>query len=275
MYQIILCYRRRRSVSRAAFRTYWRRDRMPLLRGLQGKLAFSDYALLRRASRLNPLYVGIRLSRSWPFAALSAASRGLSIPPPFSMRSGDDERWDVVETLTYESPDTIVEALSRPEGREALSRLRNDAESLVRNGAAIVGERHAVRSDASLGRRRTVTMLFLRPRPPKSGGEMLQYWGGSHRALVESLTSALGHRLYDQLHAVRDPATAGALDAFGGRQLDPFDGVARLGYTSQWALIRRLIDPRLHIANFRLVRDEVGFIDLGGSALVFGEEETL
>ena len=275
MIDILLCYRRRDGIGRSRFGAYWRSDRKALVRVLHVQLGFPDYAQLRRSSRINPLYAGIRLTRSWPVAALVSLLKGSGIPPLFPKTGGAHERWDVVETLTYASPEAAVAALSSPAGQAALARLRDDVEALVGNGAAVVADRQPVRADETLRHPRTVTLFFLRARPPMTAGKMLEYWGGPHRVLVESLASAMGHRIYDQLHAIRDDAKAAALDAFGGDQSHPYAGVARLCYPSQWTLIRRLIDPRLHIANTRLIWDEVGFIDLGASALVFGREETL
>lgn len=275
MIDILLCYRRRQDIGRSRFRAYWRSERKALVRVLQAKLGFPDYVQLRRSSRINPLYAGMRLSRSWPVAALVSLMRGTGLPSPFPKRGGAHERWDVVETLSYPSLDEAVAALSSPEGQTALARLRDDLEALVGNGAAIVADRQPVRADETLGHPRTVTLFFLRARPPMTAGKMLEYWGGPHRVLVESLTSAMGHRVYDQLHAIDADAPAAAIEPFGGEQSHPYAGVARLCYASQWTLIRRLIDPRLHIANTRLVWDEAGFIDLGASALVFGQEESL
>lgn len=275
MIDILLCYRRRRGLRRSGFRRYWKEERKPLVRALQASLGFPDYAQLRRSSRLNLLYVGIRLSRSWPFVALLSALQRRRIPPLFPGKGGAHEHWDVVETFTYASLEAAVTALSSPDGRAALARLRDDAEALVGNGAAVAMDRHPVHTDKALGHPRTATLFFLRARAPMTGSEMLEYWGGSHRALVEALAPAMGHRIYDQLHPTGDGSTVQAIEAFGGSQTDPFDGVARLCYRSQWTLIRRLIDPRLHIANVRLVRDELGFVELGASALVFGTEEGL
>lgn len=274
MYEIVLCYRHRDGVGSSAFRSYWDQERAALVRELLDDLGRPAYAQLQRASRFNPLYLSIRLSRSWPIAAFFSMLRGLKIPPFPPRHGGEDERWDVVETLTYPSRDVALAALSMPNGRSAIGRMWLDAVNRVRNGAAVAAEKLVVTRDETLGFPRAVTMFFLRPRPPRSGEEMLRYWSSSHRALVESLTTATGHRIYDQLHARDiDPAVPREVSEFGGHRTAPFSGVARLGYANQWALLRRFIDPRLYIANTRLVMDEVGFIDLGSSALVFGKEQ--
>ncbi|MEX2455036.1 MAG: hypothetical protein WD470_10045 [Rhodospirillaceae bacterium] len=276
MYEIVLCYRRRRNVGRRALKAHWRGDRKALVRRLQHDLGFSGYTQLHRSSRLNALYLGIRATRSWPSAALFSLLRGRKVPSPFPSRGGADERWDIVETLAYPSLDALRSALATPAGASALAALRDDAAPMVRNGAALIAERRAVTSDDGLRFPRTVTMFQLRARPPMTGDDMLVYWGDKHRRLVESQTAAMGHRTYDQLHALRhENEDAQLLTPFGGGQPDPFAGIARLAYGSQWDLVWRLADPRLHVANMRLVGDEVGFIDLGASILVFGTEEEL
>ena len=275
VYEILLCYRRRRGVGRSSFWDYWRGRRRTLAADLLADLGRPTYDQLRRASRINLPYLSIRLSRSWPFAALFSILRGLSVPPIRPRFNVKSERWDVVEKLTYASRDAAIAALTSTAGRAAFDRLWSDVESRVGNGAAVGAEKLVVRSDDTLGFPRAVTMFFLRPRLPKTGEEMLRYWRTAHWALVQSLTAATGHRVYDQLHALKDDAVAQALASFGGRNDPTFAGIAYLCYTNQWALIRRFIDPRLYIANTRLVMDEVGFIDLGNSALVFGQEERL
>src|SRR5690606_3557571 len=222
MINILLCYRRRRGIGRSRFSAYWQADRKALVRVLQAQLGFPDYAQIRRSSRINPLYAGIRLSRSWPVAALLSLLRGSSIPPLFPQSGGAHERWDIVETLTYPSLAAAAAALSSADGQTALARLRDDLEALVGNGAIVVADRQSVRSDEALGHPRTVTLFFLRAKPPMTAGKMLEYWSGPHRALVESLTPAMGHRIYDQLHAVRADAPAAAMEGFGGKQSDPY-----------------------------------------------------
>lgn len=273
---ILLCYRARRDVNRRRLRAHWRDKRLALLHRLQGDLGFSACSHLHRSSRLNPLYLGIRATRSWPSAALFSLIRGRALPPFFPQNGGADERWDVVEALTYPSLEAARAALATESGGTALAALRDDAEPFVRNGAAVVTHRLSVTEDDGLQFPRTVTMFLLRSRSPMDDRAMLDYWQSEHKALVESLTTAMGHRTYCQLHvAPEDNGRAGILGAFGGRLPDPYAGIAYLAYGSQWDLLWRLVDPRLHVANVRLVKDEVGFIDLGASALVFGSEERL
>lgn len=273
---IVLCYRRRRGLRRGKLKSHWRQNRVGLTRRLQQHLGFSAYTQIHRSSRINPLYLGICLSRSWPVAALFSLVRRLPVPALVAPHGGSDERWDIVEILSYSSPEAARDALTTASGMDALSALRDDAEPFVRNGIAVVAQRLTMTDDTSLRYPRTVTMFLLRPRPGLGREAMLEYWKTDHRSLVESLTAAMGHRIYRQLHvAGEDAGQANLLGAFGARMPVPYSGIAYLAYNSQWSLLWRLFDPRLQIANLRLVKDEVGFIDLGSSWLVFGTEETL
>ena len=51
-----------------------------------------------------------------------------------------------------------------------------------------------------------------------------------------------------------------------------FDGIASLSYRAQWELVLGFLNPFTQIANIKLIKDEVGFIDAQRSPLVFGKQ---
>jgi len=261
MYELLLCHRRAHFVTPGAFFDHWRGRRRQVVAQLRPALGYAQYVQLERASRFNILYLAIRASRSWPITALLAALQRLPLPSFFT-GSESDERWDIVESLRYASREDLDAALGSPAGADALERLRADALGRVRNSATLVTEDLVVSNDVALGYPRTVTRFCLRALAPLTHAQMLERWKTAHKALVTSLQAPLGYREYDQLY-VEPASPAGARG---------FDAVAVLAYGAESSLLRRLLDVRTQLANFRLVKDEVHFIDLGRSALVFGTE---
>lgn len=261
MYELLLCHRRAHWVTPGAFFDHWRGRRREVVAQLRPALRYTAYAQLERTSRFDIVYLALRLSRSWPVAALLSAVQRLPVPPLFG-RSEDDERWDVVESFRYDSREELRAALESWEGVAAVAQLRADALGRVRNGATLVAEDLIVADDQTLGYPRTVTRFCLRARAPMTHAQMLERWKTAHKALVTELQPPLGYREYDQLHVEPTRKADGSA----------FDGVAVLAYDAESSLLRRLLDVRTQLANFRLVKDEVHFIDLGRSALVFGQE---
>jgi len=261
MYELLLCHRRAHWVTPGAFFDHWRGRRREVVAQLRPALRYAQYVQLERASRFNILYLAIRASRSWPVTALLAALQRLPLPSFFTGSEGD-ERWDVVESFRYASRGDLEAAFGSPEGIAALRSLGADALGRVRNGATLVTEDLVVSDDVALGYPRTVTRFCLRARPPLTHAQMLERWKTTHKALVTELQAPLGYREYDQLYVEPSPNANGR----------SFDAVAVLAYGAESSLLRRLIDVRTQLANFRLVKDEVHFIDLGRSALVFGTE---
>jgi hypothetical protein len=272
MYELLLCHRRGNWVGRGALRSHFRNHRRAVVKELQPALGFDGYSQLHRYSRLNILYIAIRATRSWPIAALFSLLQRLPLPSFGGGRVANDERWDLVEIFRYASRDKLLAALQSAQGSAALERLKADALGRVRRSVAIVTETKTVHDDPTLGHPRTVTRFCLRARPRTTRVQMLNRWGSSHKTLVAALRPQLHYREYDQLHAQAEET---ALPVIGAAGAEPFDGVAMLAYENQGALIRRLVDPRTLIANFKLVKDEVHFADLQRSALVFGREETV
>jgi hypothetical protein len=60
-----------------------------------------------------------------------------------------------------------------------------------------------------------------------------------------------------------------------GVTVGDFDGIAWIGYGNERELKRLLLSPATQVANLRLGKDEVHFIDGQNSALMFGEAHRL
>lgn len=274
MFDLVVCHRRSRHTGIGALRDHWRGTRTALVTELSGALRFERYVQVHRASRLNSLYLGILGSRSWPLAALFSAAQGLPVPPLTGRGGGSEEMWDVIETFRYESPTSMIQALTSKAGIAALERLSGDARGLVRHGTALSVEVLPIYEEPGLGWPRAVTMLCLRARPPLTREAMLERWRTTHRRLVTSIRPALRYRDYEQLHVQATAELAPAVAALGVPVGD-FDGIAWLAYGNEGELKRGLLSPAMQIANLRLSKDEVNFIDGRNSALVFGEAHRL
>lgn len=274
MFELVLCHRRSRQTGIGVMRDHWRGTRAALVAQLRGALGFERYVQVHRVSRLNTLYLGILASRSWPLGALFSVLQGLPVPPLTGRGGGFEEKWDVVEAFRYGSEAALVQALTSGAGVAALERLSGDARPLVRHGTALLVEVLPLYEEAGLGWPRAVTVFCLRARPPLTRETMLERWRTIHRRLVLSLQPALGYRHYDQLHVRAATELAPAAAALGVPFGD-FDGIAWLSHGNEGELKRRLLSPATNIANLRLSKDEVNFIDGRNSALVFGEARAL
>lgn len=99
---------------------------------------------------------------------------------------------------------------------------------------------------------------------------MLNYWKDSHANFFVSLQDALAYSAYDQMYVRDGEDLTQAIDVLGGSVGEPFDGVARVAYDDQWTVGRGFFSLRTQIANLKLIKDEVTFIDGGRSTLMFG-----
>jgi len=274
MYEVLLCHRRSRQVRGKAFHTQWADERRRLVLELKAQLGYDGYSQLHQLSRCNLLYQAIRLSRSWMFTACFSALQGLPLPPLFRDRGTErEERWDLVEVFQYPSREALIQALVSQAGAEAGARLAADGKQWARRTAAITAEVFVANEDPTLRTPRIVTLFCLRTLSSMTREQMLDYWGRSHKKLVMSLQAALKYREYDQLHVRSAPELTTVVENLGGSTGEEFDGVAVLAYGSQWEVVRALFNPRTQIANLKLVKDEVTFIDGTRSALVFGQED--
>lgn len=251
---------------------HWREHRARLVRELRTDLGFLKYAQLHQLSRLNPIYLGIRASRSSVVTGVLSFLRGRkdarSKPDRHTQR---EERWDVTDEFWYPSREALVHAVTSGRGRDAARRLIEDHVSRVRRTAVITAEEFVAAAAPTGGLPRIRVMFCLRSPPSLGREKMLAHWGASHKELVLSLQGALKYRLYDQLHVRSGPELSEVVEVFGGSSGQEFDGVAGLSYRGQADLLLGFLNPRTQLANLKLVKDEITFIDGRRSALVYGE----
>jgi hypothetical protein len=110
----------------------------------------------------------------------------------------------------------------------------------------------------------------LRRKAGLSAQEFTDYWFGAHAALVRQLADQLGVIHYVQHHAVA-PDIARAMQAQRGT-LEPFDGIAEIGFASEEALEKGNLDPQTAQAQRLLAEDEARFIDIQQSVILFTTE---
>jgi hypothetical protein len=270
-YKMLLCHRRAPGRSRAAFHAHWRGPRKNLVLELQKELGFEGYSQTHQFQRCNLIYQGIRISRSRFVTNLFARKEGQQIGPKPDRQTTLAERWDVVEELIYPSRDALVAALTATAGREAGARLVADHRPRVRRTAVMAVELNPVIRADGPAFPPVTTLFFLRSRSPLDREQMLDYWKNSHAKFFASLQDALAYSAYDQMYVRSGEDLTRAVDALGGSAGEPFDGVAWVAYDKQWTVAKGFLSLRTQIANIKLIRDEVTFIDGGRSTLMFGE----
>lgn len=273
MYKILLCHRRKKDRPHKAFHAYWRGERARLVLNLQNQLGFFRYVQVHQVRRWNLLYLGIRASRSWIVTALLGALQGRKV---LRLRRDHhtqrDECWDLVEELSYSSKQALVDALTSASGINAAHRLAEDHIPHVRRTAIVVAESFAVGPFQEPHFPRVVTMFFLKSALGMTREQMLNYWETSHKKLVVSLHPSLKYSAYNQMHVRSGSDLSSLTESLRGSTGEPFDGVAELAYGSQSELALRFLNPLAQLANIKLIRDEVHFIDHQRSLLVFGQQ---
>jgi hypothetical protein len=271
MFNISFCHRRRGWSGAARFHRHWRQQYAQLVLELEPDLGYCRYAQLHQVCRANPLYQGIRATRSRLVARLLARSRHVELQPASHDRATQDaERWDVVDELWYPSRAELVAALSSARGRAALHRLVAAREPWVRRTAIVTAEELVTVAPPPTTRRVIRTVFCLRGIAPLPHAEMQAHWTTDHRALVHRLQGDLGYIGYDQLIARSDPELDQVIVAAGGSAGVAYDGIAGISFASQGDLARGLFRLRTERANLTLVGDEITFIDGSRSSLVFG-----
>jgi hypothetical protein len=271
MFKILLCHRRRGWFGAGSFHRWWQDSYQKLVLELQPDLAYVRYAQLHQVPRANLLYQGIRFTRGRLVTGLLARSRGIDLPRPSEDRATQDaERWDVVDELWYPSRAAAIAALASDRGRAAAHRLLAARAPRVRRTAIVLADELVTSEPAAAGAV-VRTMFCLRRVGRLTRDQMQGHWTTDHRDLVRRLAGDLKYIGYDQLITRSDPDLDAVLDALGGSDGAPYDGVAGLSFPGQWDLIKGLFSIREQRANLTLVGDEIAFIDGSRSSLVFGE----
>ena len=272
MYKILLCHRRKKGLKYGRFHAYWKEQRSRLVLDFQADLGYSRYAQLHQSRRSNLIYLGIRASRSRPVIVLLSVLQGMAAPRKDRDRhTRREERWDVVDELWYPSKEALVDALTSEAGAEAARRLVEDQSTYVRRTAVVTAEEFVAVDDPALPFPRLRNAFFLRSRPGMTREEMLARWGSSHKKLFLSLQRALKYREYEQLHVRSAPELSAVVQNLGGSAGAEFHGVAGLSFSGQASLAFGFLNPWTEVANLRLVRDEMNFIDHQRSVLVYGK----
>ena len=265
MFKLVLCHRIQAGVGNQALHDHWRQARSALVRELQPALRYDSYGQTHQSSRLNFVYLSMLVSRSRLVTSL-LATKALSQTQPV----GGNERWDVTDEFEYSSQESLVQAIMSEAGSEAAGRLVKDQASFVRQTAVVIAEEFVDAPDPAPQPIDLRTDFFLRRRPEQTRDEMLAYWGKNHKQLFLSLQSALEYRGYNQLHVRSAPDLTTVAKRFGGSNMEEYDGVAEVCFTNQWVVVKGIFNPRTELANFKLVKNETGFIDHQRSVLVYG-----
>ncbi|QDY71598.1 hypothetical protein [Qingshengfaniella alkalisoli] len=254
---LILFHRRRPSLSRSAFLDDWARRRASQVNG--PGLGLTRYAQLHQVSRLHPIYLAGRVSRSWPVMCLLALLNRRTLPSPRPCRAG----WDIVELFEWSRIADMRKALQS----DAFQRFQTDGADGIRRATvssmAWVCSRNAVTSATEVAR--AASVYAIHPRKSLDITEMRDYWLSAHGPFVAGLQSKIGFSSYDQFlpdvtpmrmpHPVFSQTPA---------------GIAWLGYPTFGQICKGLVSPRSFLANLRLVIDEARFIDAGRADLAVG-----
>lgn len=269
-YHLFIAHRRHDHERAEDFSAWLRVERANAVVALRDRLRFDSYAQLHEYPRWNLFYKGLRLTRSALVTTWFRLKRGLSVPPGDTPATRRAEAWSGVEVFSYPSREEMVDALSSGVGADALSTLRSSHTGHTRRSAVTAAAVVSVTPDPLPPIEQVATLFFLRALPSQDREILQNHWGTDHRALVLSVKDALGYRAYDQNLARSNEHLELIAGKLGAGVSAPYDGVATLTYTSRLAFVARFFDPRTQIANFRLVADEVGFIDEKRSSMLLG-----
>ena len=265
MYKLVLCHRIKAGLDHNKFHDHWQRVRSALVLQLHSAMGYSSYEQTHASSRLNPLYLSILLSRSRLVTSLLASNK---LPPNSS--PDREERWDVTDEFGFASVDALVQAFLSDAGGETAQRLIEDQAPWVRRTAVVTAEEFIDAPDPAPAPVETRTTFFLRRRPDLTRDQMLSYWGTTHKQLVLSLQADLKYRAYNQLHARSIPDSAAVAQRLQASPGEEFDGVAELCFTNEWVVLGGIFNPRTEVANLKLVKNELNFMNEQRSELVFG-----
>lgn len=267
MFRLLICHRRKSFAGSS--RAYWLGPRARLIRGLQPALQYLRYSQVHQLGRLNPLYLGILASRSWLPTRLIATIQRRPLPPSLA-QGPPSEKWDIVEEFWFESEEMLEQALSSVTGRAAFERMATELNGKVSRSGLMLANALTIADAPHLPSGSIATLFFLGRTSDLTREQMLHHWETSHAKLVLSLQRSLNFHAYDQLHARRVPKLEGIANVFRARVVE-YDGVADLMYSSQGVVGRGFLNPLTQLANFKLVGDEIHFIDGNHSVLVFGK----
>lgn len=259
---VLLCHRLAAGKSRRQMEKEWLPDRAALVEERWDTLGALRYVQVPRLNRWNIVFLLVSLSRSWLVAAMGSILHGLPTP---ARRERDDELWDLIEVLEFADQNAARTFFMNGGARLFIARAADwSSHSQV---VPMVTTRAFLRTH--FAPEAAVTLFCLRGRPEIGRNGMIDYWLDQHRPFVQGLRPVLDYAWYDQ-HIARGAENLEAAAQDEAPDRVPWDGVACIGYPHLRDLVYGVLDPRVQLANLRLVYDETRFIDLPQSALMLG-----
>lgn len=119
---------------------------------------------------------------------------------------------------------------------------------------------------------RLVNLYCLRHSPNLTQAEMFTYWGNTHKQLVVSLQQSLKYSSYEQLYSRDSQPLDSVVNSLSSVETQGFDAVASLAYQNEDELIRGFFTLKTQLANLKLIKDELNFLDFQRSTLALGTE---
>lgn len=110
-------------------------------------------------------------------------------------------------------------------------------------------------------------------RPDLTREQFLHHWENIHAPIAVKYMKALRIRKYVQLHAVESEATQAMRES--RNCLPPHDGVVEIWWDSEEDRLKAAQDPEAQIAGKLLREDELNFVDMSRSSVMFGHEHVV
>lgn len=251
MIALLFVFRRRPEMGREECHRYWREHHGPLVARHAGALGVRRYVQARTTQ--HPLADAIRAGRA------------------------DEEPYDGLAALWWESREELLGAMSTPEARRAAEELLADERRFIDHArsALWLAEEHVLLDrGAERARVKKPMRLYFAFRRPLSLSlaECQGYWLNRHGALVVRRSAAFPLRRYVQWHTAAD-AMNDVLRA-GRGTLEPYDGVAEIDADLD-ELVTAAAAPEGQEAAAEFLADERRFIDPARSALWLAEERVV
>ena len=271
-YTIMLCHKRGRGVGRSRVRGEWSRGRAELVRSLREEIGFTSYVQVHQVSRWSLTYNLVVASRSWPLVAIISILHGLPVPRPrLFHRETREERWDVIEQFAFFDHASALAFLAAEGAANARTSLAADTKGIMRRSHAIFLRSSEAYAEAGMKPPGCYTLFALRSRPYLGTEEAMRYWLKHHRPFVVKQQPVLGYCAYWQHVAERSTEIDSAIHEMSAAEGEPWDAVASLQHRTFADLASGIVNPRVLLANTRLVNDEVRFLETERSSLLIGK----
>ncbi len=263
--KLVILQRPSQSGNRTALQAAWKGKLGLQVLALKDELGFVRYAQVHSVGLLHPLAFLVRLTRSRLVAFLAsftAPEKGYKPGVKSTATLAQEERWCVIHEFWWPSVDAMFTATTSPRGLQALARLRELLLSQPGFTVALVCRERIVSAPRKESSSTARIGFFLRSRSQDTPEQMQNYWGKIHAPLVRSLTEKLDFDQYDRAPVIiEDPRSKDLVRVLDGEQALPYLGIAGLSFPSMKFLILGFFRPKSQFANFKLIQDELGFID--------------